>query len=577
MTTTARPARTAAESEPAAWVTCSQCRSLVYGKRYIRLLQVCPECGAHARLDAPSRIRQLFDGGTAQPVSVPETLNNPLDFVDQRPYGERLDQARRKTGQRDSVLVVRGRIDGRPLVAAVMDFRFFGGSLGVAAGEAITTAAETALKDRTPLLIVTASGGARMQEGALSLMQMAKTSNALAELDEAGLLTVTLVTDPTYGGVAASFATLSDVVVAEPGARMGFAGPRVIEQTIRQKLPPGFQTAEFLLEHGLVDDVWQRTELRARLSRLLAATEMPGAAWGTGEEDPVVRDSQLLDQLPAWECVQLAREAGRPTALEHIGYWLDGFVELHGDRAGEECTAIVGGIGRLDGLPVMVIGHQKGHNTAELVGRNFGMPSPAGYRKAARLMRLAAKLGIPVVTLIDTPGAYPGLTAEESGQSNAIAENLRLMGSLPVPVVAVVTGEGGSGGALALGVADRVLLCANATYSVISPEGCAAILWKNAAEAAVAADELALDAASLLRLGVVDGVIPEPEGGGHLDTTRMSDAVRRAVVVALRELRGTNEPTSRRARFRAFGLADGAHLQTSTGASATAGTTERDR
>lgn len=578
MTTTARPARTAAESEPAAWVTCSQCRSLVYGKRYIRLLQVCPECGAHARLDAPSRISQLFDGGRAQPVAVPKTLTNPLDFVDQRPYGERLDQARRKTGQQDSVLVVRGRIEGRPLVAAVMDFRFFGGSLGVAAGEAITTAAETALKDRTPLLIVTASGGARMQEGALSLMQMAKTSNALAELDEAGLLTVTLVTDPTYGGVAASFATLSDVVVAEPGARMGFAGPRVIEQTIRQKLPPGFQTAEFLLEHGLVDDVWQRTELRGRLSRLLAATEVPGPSWGEGEDDPVVRDSQLLDQLPAWECVQLAREAGRPTALEHIGYWLDGFVELHGDRAGEECPAIVGGIGRLDGLPVMVVGHQKGHTTAELVGRNFGMPSPAGYRKAARLMRLAAKLGMPVVTLIDTPGAYPGLTAEESGQSNAIAENLRLMGSLTVPVVAVVTGEGGSGGALALGVADRVLVCANATYSVISPEGCAAILWKNAAEAAVAADELGLDAASLLRLGVVDGVIPEPEGGGHTDTTVMSDAVRRAVVVALRELRGTTgSSTARRARFRAFGLADGAHLQTSTGATATAGTTERDR
>ncbi|NUL20959.1 acetyl-CoA carboxylase, carboxyltransferase subunit beta [Streptomyces lunaelactis] len=546
----------AAAGEQAAWVSCSGCRSLVYGKRYTRLLRVCPECGAHARLDAPCRIEQLFDAHSTQAVPVPATQLNPLDFVDQRPYAERLQQARARTGQQDAVLVVRGRIEGRPLVAAVMDFRFFGGSLGVAAGEAITTAAETALADRVPLLIVTASGGARMQEGALSLMQMAKTSNALAELDEAGLLTVTLVTDPTYGGVAASFATLSDVVVAEPGARMGFAGPRVIEQTIRQRLPEGFQTAEFLLEHGLVDDVWPRTELRARLSRLLAVAEQPGEGWGAGEEDPVVRDSQLLDQLPAWDCVQLAREAGRPTALEHIGYWLDGFVELHGDRAGEECPAIVGGIGRLDGLPVMVIGHQKGHTTAELVSRNFGMPSPAGYRKTARLMRLAAKLGIPVVTLIDTPGAYPGLTAEEKGQSNAIAENLRLMGSLPVPVVAVVTGEGGSGGALALGVADRVLMCANATYSVISPEGCAAILWKNAAEAAVAADELALDAASLLRLGVVDGVLPEPEGGGHRNTTAMSDAVRRAAVVALRELRGgTVSPASRRRRFRAFGLA----------------------
>ncbi|MBQ1124562.1 acetyl-CoA carboxylase carboxyl transferase subunit alpha [Streptomyces sp. B15] len=560
MTTSLRPPGHAPAQEQPSWVSCTNCRSLVYGKRYQRLLHVCPECGAHARLDAPARIAQLFDEGSVQYLDIPETQHNPLDFVDQRPYAERLQQARHRTDQHDAVLAVRGRIEGQHLTAAVMDFRFFGGSLGVAAGEAITTAAENALRDRTPLLLVTASGGARMQEGALSLMQMAKTSNALAELDEAGLLTVTLVTDPTYGGVAASFATLSDVVVAEPGARMGFAGPRVIEQTIRQQLPDGFQTAEFLRDHGLVDDVWERGELRARLARLLAVSTGPAAEWGSGEVDPVVRDSQLLDQLPAWDCVQLAREAGRPTALEHIGYWLDGFVELHGDRAGEECPAIVGGIGRLEELPVMVIGHQKGHTTTELVGRNFGMPTPAGYRKAARLMRLAAKLRIPVVTLIDTPGAYPGLTAEEKGQSVAIAENLRLMGSLPVPVVAVVTGEGGSGGALALGVADRVLICANATYSVISPEGCAAILWKNAAEAAVAADELALDAASLLRLGVVDGVVPEPEGGGHVDTAALSDAVRRAVVCALRELRsapGEESVVARRRRFRAFGLVEG--------------------
>jgi acetyl-CoA carboxylase carboxyl transferase subunit beta len=461
---------------------------------------------------------------------------------------------------------------GLDVILCAMEYEFMGGSMGSVVGEKVTRAIETSTERRVPVVVFSSSGGARMQEGALSLMQMAKTSNALAELDETGLLTVTLVTDPTYGGVAASFATLSDVVVAEPGARMGFAGPRVIEQTIRQQLPDGFQTAEFLRDHGLVDDVWERGELRARLARLLAVADRPASGWGDDEEDPVVRDSQLLDQLPAWDCVQLAREAGRPTTLEHIGYWLDGFVELHGDRAGEECPAIVGGIGTLDGLPVMVIGHQKGHTTAELVGRNFGMPSPAGYRKAARLMRLAAKLRLPVVTLIDTPGAYPGLTAEETGQSGAIAENLRLMGSLPVPVVAVVTGEGGSGGALALGVADRVLICANATYSVISPEGCAAILWKNAAEAAVAADELALDAASLLRLGVVDGVIPEPDGGGHLDTTALSDAVRRAVVAALRELRSApdepDEPDkpaggdthaspvpARRRRFRAFGLA----------------------
>jgi acetyl-CoA carboxylase carboxyl transferase subunit beta len=438
-----------------------------------------------------------------------------------------------------------------------MDFRFLGGSLGVAAGEAITTAAEAALADRVPLLLVTASGGARMQEGALSLMQMAKTSNAIVELDEAGLLTVTLVTDPTYGGVAASFATLSDVILAEPGARMGFAGPRVIEQTVRQQLPDGFQTAEFLLEHGLVDDVRPRAELRHTLGWLFATAAQPGLDWGAEESDPVQRDPMMLSTPPSADVLALARHVQRPTTWDHIGHWVDNFVELHGDRAGGDCPAIVGGIGHLDGLAIMVIGHQKGHTTTELVRRNFGMPTPAGYRKTARLMRVAAKLRLPIVCLIDTPGAYPGVAAEEQGQSIAIAECLRTMGQVPVPSVSVITGEGGSGGALALGVANRVLMCANATYSVISPEGCAAILWKDSRAAAAAAEALRLDARSVLELGIVDGVVPEPDGGAHRDPVVASDLVRRAVVSALRELRAMPEEKlvrSRRERFRRFGL-----------------------
>ncbi|WP_279630342.1 carboxyltransferase subunit alpha, partial [Amycolatopsis circi] len=249
------------------------------------------------------------------------------------------------------------------------------------------------------------------------------------------------------------------------------------------------------------------------------------------------------------------------TALDHAGAWLDGFFELHGDRAGEDCAALVGGIGRLDGLPVLLLGHQKGHTTADLVRRNFGMPSPAGYRKAIRLLRLAGKLGLPVVNLVDTPGAYPGPEAESAGQANAIAECLRTLGGLPVPVVSVVTGEGGSGGALALGVADQVLLCENAIYSVISPEGCAAILWRDAAAAGAAARALRLDARSLLELGVIDGVVPEPPGGAHRNPERATALVRSAVLCALRELRGrdrTELVAARRAKFRRVGTIDAA-------------------
>ncbi|MGH4000240.1 MAG: acetyl-CoA carboxylase, carboxyltransferase subunit beta, partial [Pseudonocardiaceae bacterium] len=519
MTSTLNPIGAAAEqvSITPDWLTCTGCRTMIYRRRFHRGLGVCPACGWHAALSAVERLDQLLDTGSGQMLRPAPTVRDPLSFVDTRSYPERLRKARDATGLDDSVVVASGRIKQYPVVVAAMDFRFLGGSLGVAAGEAITTAAEAALTDGLPLLLVTASGGARMQEGPLSLMQMAKTSNAMAALDEAGLLTVTLVTDPTYGGVAASYATLSDVILAEPGARMGFAGPRVIEQTVREKLPPGFQTAEFLLEHGLIDDVRARTELRHTLGALLVSTVPTTSDWDCGETDPVVRTPDDVPQRPAEQVVLLARHLERPTTLDHVMNWVDSFVELRGDRLGADCPAMVGGLGTLEGLPVMIIGHQKGHDTATLIRRRFGMPSPAGYRKAARLMRMAAKLRIPIVTLIDTPGAYPGLSAEENGQALAIAECLRTMGALPVPVVSVITGEGGSGGALALAVADRVYCCANAIYSVISPEGCAAILWKQPQAVATAAAALHLDARSLLTLGIVDGVVPEPDGGAAHD------------------------------------------------------------
>ena len=543
----------------AEWVKCAQCGVLTYGKRFARDLGVCAECGCHTRLTARERTAQLLDEGSVRPVPVPGTVLDPLTFSDDRPYLERWHEARERTGMDCGVVVVRGAVEGHPLVAAVMDFRFMGGSLGAAEGEAITVAAETALADRVPLLVVTASGGARMQEGALSLMQMAKTSGAFRDLDRAGLLTITLVTDPTYGGVAASFATLSDVVLAEPGARLGFAGRRVIEQTIREELPPGFQTAEHLLAHGLIDDVRPRTQLRPALRRLLAVTGGAPAGWGAGRADTVQRDPALLAERSAWEVVQLARENGRPTTTDHLGQLLDGFCELRGDRAGADCRAIVAGVGLLDGLPVAAIGQQKGHTTRELVEHHFGMPSPAGFRKAARVMRLAEKLGLPVLTLIDTPGAHPGIAAEDGGQAVSIAENLRLMSGLEVPIVAVVTGEGGSGGALALAVADVVLVSANGTYSVISPEGCASILWHESAAAPRAAQALGLDARSLLAHGIVDGVVPEPPGGSHRDPATASELLADAVVPVLAELLG-QEPGGlvrrRSRRFRRFGSID---------------------
>lgn len=538
------------------WLLCPGCQTLLYHRRVERNLGVCPECNHHDRVTAHQRIEQIFDPDSVEELPPVGASGDPLGFVDSRPYPHRMEGARQRTGLDEAVVCVRGTVEGRALVAAVMDFRFLGGSLGSGVGERITRAAEEALATRTPLLLVSASGGARMQEGALSLMQMAKTSAALGALDAAGVLTISLVTDPTYGGVAASYATLCDVILAEPRARLGFAGPRVIQQTLRQPLPDGFQTAEFLFARGMLDDLVPRSALRATIGRLLAFATADRSARGAAVTDDMVRDAEALPDDAAWEVVARSRDLRRPTTIDYIGHFVDGFVELHGDRLAHDCNAIVGGVGILDGQPVVVIGHQKGHTVTEVADRNFGMGTPAGYRKAMRLMRLADKLGVPLVTLIDTPGAYPGVSAEENGQAIAIAESIRLMAGLTVPVVAVVTGEGGSGGALALGVGNRVLMLSNATYSVISPEGCAAILWNDAARADEAAVQLRLRARDLVTLGVVDGVVPEPAAGASADPGGTAAAVHRAVAGALAELAGVDREelrAQRRARFRRMG------------------------
>lgn len=547
-------------AEVPVWALCTGCRTPVYGKRWERNLWVCPECGRHAQITAETRLRQLSDPDSVRLLDFDVRSEDDHGFVDTKPYGKRLADARRRTGMHEAVLCARARINDTPVVMAIMDFRFLGGSLGGAVGELITLAARTALADRVPLLLVTASGGARMQEGAISLMQMAKTSAALGELDEAGVLTISLITDPTFGGVAASFATLADVIIAEPGSRLGFAGRRVIEQTIRQELPADFQTAEFLYSRGFIDMIVPRRALRDQLGKLLrVATHGPKATGPhlvAAEPDPTIRDPQTLPELTAWEQVRKARSLDRPTTLEYLSMVCTDFVELHGDRVSGECPAIVAGTAWLADRPVVVIGHQKGHTPAELNERNFGMPTPAGYRKAARVMRFAAKLRLPVITLVDTPGAYPGALAEEQGQAVAIAESIRLMAGLPVPALSVIIGEGGSGGALALAVANRVLMFDNSVYSVISPEGCAAILWQDPASAPKAAEALGVDARSLLERDIVDGVIPEPDGGAGADPVLMARRLRAALLAGLAELSSLTERQligARRDRFAEFG------------------------
>ncbi|MGF7239514.1 MAG: carboxyltransferase subunit alpha [Frankia sp.] len=558
----------ATSSTGAPWSRCRSCEAFVYGKRLARNLAVCPECGHHGRLTGPQRIEQLLDAGSFVPLPAEPQLFDVLEFADTRPYRQRWEAARRETALDEAVLCGTARIEDRPLVAAVMDFRFLGGSLGSAVGELVTLSIELAIDERLPLLIVSTSGGARMQEGGLSLMQMAKTGIALECHRQHGLLSVSLVTDPTYGGVAASYATSTDVIIVESGSRMGFAGPRVIRETIRQDLPADFQGSSFLARRGQADIVSDRADLRAHLARLLAighggsdrvhdvpAQERDGKP-ARERATAVIRDPAHLVPRDPWETVKLARDPRRPTARDYIARSFDSFTELRGDRLHGDCPAVVAGLAEIGGLGVAVVGTEKGHTTADLIAHSFGMPRPEGYRKAMRVMSLAARLGLPVVTLVDTPGAYPGPEAEERGQASAIAHAIQRMSTLPTPTVCVIIGEGGSGGALALAVADRVLVMENGVFSVISPEGCSAVLWSDARSAATAARALDPTAPALVRLGIVDGVVPEPPGGSQADHAAAAETLRAAVLEALHALRPL--PTAelvrnRRARFRRFG------------------------
>lgn len=492
------------------WRKCNKCGKPIYGEDVKNNFYICPKCGGYFRVHAYRRIEMTVDSGSFQEWDAEMEISNPLNFPD---YERKLEAAREKTRLNEAIVTGSCTIDGHRAVIGVCDARFLMGSMGRNVGEKIARAVERAAKEALPVILFACSGGARMQEGMISLMQMAKTAAALKRYQEAGKPFISILTDPTTGGVTASFAMLGDIILAEPGALIGFAGPRVIEQTIGQKLPEGFQRAEFLLEHGFIDQIVKREELRKTLSLLLKLHSSEGIKKPEkGIRVEITEEEKgRTKKRSAWDSVLLSRKADRPTATDYIQALFDDFTELHGDRYFQDDGAIVGGIALFHGIPVTVIGQEKGKTTKDHIRRNFGMPSPDGYRKALRLMKQAERFGRPVICFVDTPGAFCGLEAEERGQGEAIARNLFEMAGLKVPILSIVIGEGGSGGALAMAVANEVWMMENAIYSVLSPEGFASILWKDSKRADEAARVMKMTAGELKELGLIERVIPERE------------------------------------------------------------------
>ncbi len=563
--------------QPTWWRTCHACKLTFDDAEFVANNYCCPHCGTLDRMGAADRINLILDDGMFEEWDVDLPDADPLSFPG---YGEKMQGQRAKTGLHEAVRCGFGHIGRVPVAFGCMDSAFFMGSMGTYVGEKLSRLFDRATEMRLPVVVFCASGGARMQEGLASLMQMAKVSCAVERHSQAGLLFISVITDPTTGGVTASFATLGDVILAEPKALIGFAGQRVIRDTIKQELPEGFQTAEFALAHGLIDAMVERADMRRALKTLLrlhcGTPSHPdevdevlkaGAQAPLSEKDRKKLERHAKRELrraglkgapqpgSAWERVQLARNVHRPTALSYIGAITEGFFELHGDRAFADDEAIVGGIGIVAGQPVTIIAQEKGSNLNDRIRRNFGCPLPEGYRKSARLMRQAEKFGRPVVCLVDTQGAFCGTEAEERGQGNAIAENLQLMAGLKVPVVSVLLGEGGSGGALALALSNRVAMQENAVYSILSPEGFASILWKDGKRAPEAAEVMQMDAAHVLALGFVDEVLPEGEGPAHQNPAEAAENVLAYVEDALAELAPLSADelvAQRHARFARF-------------------------
>ena len=470
-------------------------------------------------------ITNLVDSDTFAPVEDGLSSRDPLSFEG---YDDSLARAREKAGVDESVVYGAALIGGIEVEVAAFNFAFLGGSMGEVAGERIARAMERAAERRVPFLLRTATGGARMQEGMRSLVQMPKVVAARAELAAAQQPFIAVLGNPTTGGVLASIAALADVTVAEAGATIGFAGPRVAESFTGKPLPEGSHTANSAYAAGLVDELVSSSDVHAYVAGVLKvlAADDPRP----GETSPPQQDDERTD---AWALVEAVRHQDHPHAPDLVKNASDAFTELRGDRGGSDDPAVFACLARIAGRRLVAIALDRHH-----------FPGPHGYRKARRCLELATRLGLPVLTVVDTRGADPSADSESHGIAWEIAKLFETILAVPVPVIAVVTGEGGSGGALAFAAGDAVVAFRRSIFSVIGPEGAAEILWRDANRAPEAARVLKLRADDLAELGIVDEVI-HGEASPH--------ALRGAFVDALERVRSNEpSPSARRGRWRSL-------------------------
>ena len=539
---------------------CEACSTVLVDATLYLQYRVCPWCRFHYPLTARERISLLADPGTFR-----ESHRSIVSLGLPASSQIRRARDRRRTGLTEAAITGHGAIGGVPVILIALDFRFLGGTMGAVIGEKVSLAFELATRRKLPVVAVITSGGAGIQDGVLSLMQMAKTSFALNGLDREKLPFITVMADPTTGQVYSSFANLADVILAEPGALLGLVPSKVQPSKVQMEgsqplITSGVNSAEAHLVHGMIDRVIDREHLKELLSVLLGLmTPKKSLATSSeaGEIPPSVvedkRGDEQLEELwpPAWETVQLTRHSQRPTSMDFIRRSLSNVVELHGDRLHGDDPSIVAGLGYLGTQAVVVIGQEKGHDVTSRE-RHEGRTYPEGFRKAERVMRLASKLQLPLITLVDTPGPYYGRESEERGLGNAIASTTALMARLPTPTIAVVIGEGGNEGALALGVADRILMLENAIYSVTSPENAAALLYRDSQGVQKMPTPLKLSAQDCQELGIIDLIVAEPLEGAHRNPGEAALRLKNALEEELTTLMAHSTKRVLRDRYRKF-------------------------
>ena len=509
--------------------------------------RVCPFCRFHYTVTARERIELLVDKETFKENYKYVKTVEPLSFSRRNRYRKFLEQDQNRTGLTEAAVAGKCRIGDVETMLIVLDFGFMGGTMGSVVGEKVSMAFENAARRGIPAVAVVSGGGVRIQEGVLSLMQMAKTVTAANRLRDGEVPFIVVLANPSTGQAYASFANLADVILAEPGSLIGLSPLRTLREVSKMPLPLDAHTAEAHVGHGLLDNVVDRENLQPRIASILQI--LTAQKHGKSNHKNLLKsEPEECDEVEPWEAMTVARNLERPQASSYFRSILDPFIELRGDRLNSDDRSVVIGIGFMDGLAVAVIGQQR---RTLVEGERYHV-FPDGLRKAQRLIDLASRFKLPLVTLIDTQGADPGLEAEEQGIGNAIARTLSSMLTVPTPMVSVVIGEGGSEGALALGLSDRILMQQFAIYSPISVNHTLGAAHHDHMLDREAAEALMLTAHDCLELGIADEVVPEPDGGSHVDPHEASAVLQTAILTNIFQLSKMSEGKLLKKRYKKF-------------------------